>query len=44
MTLAPESFTESGVYYGTVQGLSEATLVSYGGGLVHEVRVSAGRM
>jgi membrane fusion protein (multidrug efflux system) len=36
-------FTESGVYYGRVQGVSEATLVSYGGGLVSSIRVSAGQ-
>src|SRR5210317_1006053 len=43
ITLEPTSFTESGVFYGTVQGLSEATLISHGGGQVTGLKVSAGQ-
>jgi membrane fusion protein (multidrug efflux system) len=43
IALEPASFTESGTYYGTVQGVSEAQMVSYAGGHVSEIKVKAGQ-
>ncbi len=43
LPLVAQEFTETGIYYGKVQGISEATLVSYGGGVVTNLKAYPGQ-